>query len=104
MISGALKALGNTHAPITKSLIELYVAVLACGGVPTVLASGMCIASLPAKLPHVGCRCHVITVTTPDRCALHRFLTFSNIAQQADRFTGNSHQAPEDFVNNWIVL
>ena len=41
VISGALKALGNTHAPITKSLIGLYVAVLACGGVPAVLASGL---------------------------------------------------------------
>lgn len=42
MISGALKALGNFNAAFTKSLIELYVAVLAFGGVPTVLASGVC--------------------------------------------------------------
>ena len=41
MISGALKALGNFNAGITKSLIELYIAVLASGGVPTVLASGV---------------------------------------------------------------
>ena len=51
VISGALKALGNTHAPITKSLIELYVAVLASGGVPTVLASGPWVALLSAILP-----------------------------------------------------
>ena len=41
MISGALKALGNHNAGISKVLIELYVAMLASGEVTTVLSSGM---------------------------------------------------------------
>ena len=41
VISGALKALGNFNAAITKSLIELYIVVLATGSVPTVLAAGV---------------------------------------------------------------
>ena len=49
MISGALKALGNFNAGITKSLIELYIAVLASGGVSTVLASG---ARIPCLTHH----------------------------------------------------
>ena len=41
VISGALKALGNHNAGISKVLIELYVAMLASGEVTTVLSSGM---------------------------------------------------------------
>ena len=41
VISGALKALGNHNAGISKVLIELYVAMLASGEVATVLSSGV---------------------------------------------------------------
>ena len=42
VISGALKALGNHNAGISKVLIELYVAMLASGEVTIVLSSGVC--------------------------------------------------------------
>jgi hypothetical protein len=41
VISGALRALGNTNAGVTKLLLELYVAVLASGEVPAVLVAGV---------------------------------------------------------------